>query len=80
MNIVSKKCSRCAEVLPVSEFHRRPELNRYRSQCKVCERETRVRKYKPYVPLWVPNPLNAELNNFKAAAEPANNGLFRRFA
>ncbi len=80
MNLSAKKCSRCYHLLPIEEFRYRQDKQAHCAMCRLCENTGKKPRQKPYVPKWVPNPLNAVLNDFKAAAEPANNGMFRRFA
>ena len=42
----TKKCSKCEEVKPVSEFHRKKTENRYSSWCKSCLYEFQKKRWK----------------------------------
>lgn len=81
--IVAKKCSVCASVKPIEDYRWLRHKQRHSAQCFVCERERALgRYYRGNVTLMrehIPDPLNAVLNNFRAA-ESANNGLFWRVA
>lgn len=44
-----KKCSRCLEVKPHSDFNKRGERDTLRSHCKLCVKAT-CKKYKEYTP------------------------------
>ena len=59
----TKKCSKCQEVKPVTEFHKRPDRKcGYRSKCKLCEKkiskqwwENNPEKIKEYAKSWREN-------------------------
>ena len=41
----NKKCTKCGEIKPVSEFYWRKDHNKYRNECRICLNKQRLKKY-----------------------------------